>query len=63
MEKWCNPYIIIKPGGLSRKDFSHLIAKKTGASIDEIIQILPPGGISIIKSYGIDLDVEKGEKS
>jgi len=61
IKKWCNPYIIIKPGGMSRKDFSHMIAKKTESSSDEINQVLPPGGISITQSKGIQ--IEKMEKN
>jgi predicted ribosome quality control (RQC) complex YloA/Tae2 family protein len=56
IKKWCDPYIIIKPGGISRKDFSHLVAKKTDVSADEINQILPPGGVSIVETYNIDLE-------
>jgi predicted ribosome quality control (RQC) complex YloA/Tae2 family protein len=55
IKKWCHPYILIKPGDVSRKDFSHMIANKTEATIDEINLILPPGGISISSSKGIEL--------
>ena len=56
IKRWCDPYIIIKPGGMSRKDFSHLIAKKTEATAEEINQILPPGGISIVESNNITFE-------
>jgi len=37
-----------------------MIAKKTDSSSDEINQVLPPGGISITQSKGIQ--IEKMEK-
>jgi predicted ribosome quality control (RQC) complex YloA/Tae2 family protein len=55
IKKWCHPYILIKPGEISRKDFSHMVAKKTEATIDEINLILPPGGISISSSKGFQI--------
>ena len=62
IKKWCDTYVIIKPGGISRKDFSHLLAKKTDANSDEINQILPPGGVSIIQCHGITLDNKEGDR-
>jgi hypothetical protein len=62
IKKWCDSYIIIKPGGISRKDFSHLLAKNSDATVDEINQILPPGGVSIIDSYNIDIGQESDDR-
>ena len=56
IKKWCDTFVIIKPGGMSRKDFTHLMAKRADATIDEINQVLPPGGVSIVESKNIDFE-------
>ena len=59
IKKWCDTYVIIKPGNISRKDFSHIIAKETKTSVDDINHILPPGGISIIEKKGMDTNKQE----
>jgi hypothetical protein len=62
IKKWCDKYIIIKPGGISRKNFSNMITENTDVTSNEIDQILPPGGVSISSYHGIKLDSDGGKQ-
>ena len=55
-------YIIIKPGNMSKNVIANKIAKAFGTSSENILKILPPGNISIIESFGIDLDSKRSNK-
>lgn len=56
VKKWCETYIIIKPGNKSKKDISHLLSKKTNTAIDGIVSVLPAGGAIIQDSKGLSLN-------
>jgi hypothetical protein len=53
VKKWCDTYIIIKPGNKSKKDVSHFLAKETKTAIDDIVSVLPAGGAIIQQSKGL----------
>ena len=48
-------YLIIVPGGKKKSDIAKIISKKLDANIDSIDRVLPPGGMQITDSVGIDL--------
>jgi len=48
-------YVLLKPGNIKKNIVAEIIAKGFGTSSDNIIKILPPGNISIIDSFGLNL--------
>jgi len=55
VEKRTKKYVIIEPGGTKKSDIAKKIAKSFERSSDELVKVLPPGGISIVRSIGVDL--------
>lgn len=47
VRKNCQKFVIIKQGGLKASDAAKKIQKLIGGEIDEIIQVLPAGGVQV----------------
>ncbi len=48
-------YAIIQPGDIKKIDIAHKLAKAFGESVDKVDRVLPPGGITIVETIGLDL--------
>ncbi len=55
IEKYSKKYFIIKPGNMKKNIAANLISKDFKTSNENILKILPPGNISIIKTYGLTM--------
>jgi predicted ribosome quality control (RQC) complex YloA/Tae2 family protein len=55
IEKYSKKYFIIKPGNMKKNVAANLLSKDFGTSNENILKILPPGNISIIKTYGLTM--------
>jgi predicted ribosome quality control (RQC) complex YloA/Tae2 family protein len=56
IEKYSKKYLIIKPGNVKKNDASKIISRELGTTSEDILKILPPGNISIIKTVGLTLE-------
>ncbi len=59
IKKISKKYVLLKPGNIKKNVSVEIIAKELGTSPDNIMRILPPGNISIIKSFGIDIKTQE----
>jgi predicted ribosome quality control (RQC) complex YloA/Tae2 family protein len=50
-----NKYVILEPGGIKKADIAKKLASAFNVNIDKINQILPSGGMQVIKSFGVEL--------
>jgi len=49
VEKNCDEFVILEPGGMSKEQAAKIIAERYHVSIEEVQAILPPGGVNIIE--------------
>ncbi len=52
IEKWCNQYIILRPGGMNKKLLTKRLSQLLKTSADDINKVLPPGDSTIVSTYG-----------
>jgi predicted ribosome quality control (RQC) complex YloA/Tae2 family protein len=55
IKKRADRYVILTPGDLKKNIFSLKLAKALDVPVDRIDRILPPGGVNIVKTVGLDL--------
>ncbi len=48
-------YIILEPGGIKKIEIARKIAKAFDVNIDIVDRVLPPGGVTVIETVGVDL--------
>jgi len=56
VENNTNKYVILQPGNTKKNEIAHKLAKIFDVDVNKIDRVLPPGGSTIIKSIGIDLN-------
>ena len=52
-----NKYIILIPGELKKSTMANALSKIYKIPTDEILKVLPPGNIKVIKTVGIELNL------
>ena len=55
IKKHSERYVIFVPGSIKKNDFAKKLSKAFDVGSDSIDRILPPGGISIIETVGVEL--------
>ena len=55
VKKLSEKYVIIVPGDTKKNVIAHKLAKAFDVQVDKIDKALPPGGISIVETVGVDL--------
>ncbi len=50
-------YVILKPGPVKKNDISKKLSNIFNVSVETISKVLPPGGASIVDSYGVEIDL------
>jgi len=50
-----NKYVILNPGPLKKNDISKKLSKVFNVSVETISKALPPGGVTIIDSFGVEI--------
>ena len=55
IKKHSKRYVIFVPGSIKKNDFAKKLSKAFDVGSDSIDRILPPGGISIIETVGVEL--------
>ena len=53
IKKHTNKYVVLQPGPMKRKDIIHMLSKAFQVSADEIMNVLPPGDVEIVKTVGV----------
>jgi len=48
-------YVILNPGDIKKNVMAHKLAKIFDLPVDNVDRALPPGGVSVIKTEGVDL--------
>jgi len=50
-----NKFFIIQPGDIKKINLAHKLAKAFDVPVDKVDRVLPPGGVTIVESVGIEL--------
>lgn len=61
VKNYTNKFVLLKPGNMKKNIAAEKISKGFEISIDIIMKILPPGNVSIIESFGLNLDSKERE--
>ena len=61
VKNYTNKFVLLKPGNMKKNIAAEKISKGFETSIDIIMKILPPGNVSIIESFGLNLDSKERE--
>lgn len=48
-------YVVLIPGKQDRERFAKRLAGLLGVPIEEVVRVLPPGGLEIVEAHGLDL--------
>ena len=48
-------YIVLTPGGTKKNDIARKVAKVFDVGVDVVDRVLPPGGMTIVSSVGVEL--------
>jgi len=59
VKKISKRYIILTPGNMKKNIISNKLANAFKRNIDELNKVLPPGGISIVETINLELNLEK----
>ena len=55
LQKHTDKYVVIVPGDTKKNDMAHILAKAFDVGVDKVDRVLPPGGITVIKTEGVSL--------
>jgi len=55
IRKHTDKYAVIVPGDTKKSDMAHILAKAFDVGVDSVDRVLPPGGITVIKTEGVSL--------
>lgn len=60
VKKRASKYVILTPGSMKKDDTANKLAKAFETYTDQINKVLPPGGVSIVETVNLELNLEKG---
>ena len=55
VKKRTNRFIILEPGGIKKSDIARKIANAFDVNSDIVDRVLPPGGVTVIESVGVEI--------
>jgi predicted ribosome quality control (RQC) complex YloA/Tae2 family protein len=55
VEKHTDRYVVLVPGGMKKNDIAHKLGKAFDIGVDNVDRALPPGGVTVVKSVGVEL--------
>ena len=55
VKKTSDRYVILEPGGMKKNEIAHKLSKVFDVSVDSVDRALPPGGVTVVKSVGVEL--------
>jgi len=55
IKKHSERYIVLNPGDIKKNDMAKKLSKVFNVSVESVDRVLPPGGITIINTVGVDL--------
>ncbi len=55
VKKHTDRYVVLVPGGMKKNDIAHKLGKAFDIGVDNVDRTLPPGGVTVVKSVGVEL--------
>ena len=55
VKKHTDRYVVLVPGGVKKNDIAHKLGKAFDIGVDNVDRTLPPGGVTVVKSVGVEL--------
>lgn len=55
VKKHTDRYVVLVPGGMKKNDAAHKLGKAFDIGVDSVDRVLPPGGVTVVKSVGVEL--------
>jgi len=55
VQKNTSKYVVIVPGDTKKNDMAHKLAKAFDVGVDSVDRVIPPGGMSVVKTEGVEL--------
>ncbi len=61
VKKIAKRYVILTPGNVKKNIITNKLAKSFEMHIDQLNKVFPPGGVSIVKTVNLELNLEKDD--
>jgi len=55
LKKNSKKFVTLVPGDTKKNDMAHKLSKAFDISVDKVDRALPPGGVTIIESTGVNI--------
>jgi predicted ribosome quality control (RQC) complex YloA/Tae2 family protein len=55
IKKRSSKYVILVPGGTKKSDTARSIAKSFDVNVDNVDRVIPPGGVTVVETVGVEL--------